>query len=892
MAVSPGTRLGPYEILAAVGAGGMGEVYRARDTRLDRIVAIKVLPAHLADKPELRERFEREARTIASLNHPHICTLYDIGRQDGTDFLVMEYLEGETLAHRLLKSPLPLDQVLPYAIEIADALDKAHRKGITHRDLKPGNVMLTKSGTKLLDFGLAKLKQEAAPQTPFSQLPTAAGKDAVTQEGTILGTLHYMAPEQAEGRTEEIDARTDIFAFGAVVYEMATGVKAFEGRTSASVIAKILEVDPPPIASLQPMAPPALDRVVKRCLAKDREERWQSAHDLWHELKWVGEGGSQAPMVARPRSPLNNVRIAWSVAAVLLAGLFLGALFYFRRAPADTQSLRFFVSPPGSLAAFGTTTSGTTAPLAVSPDGHRIAFVAMNTDGKYVLWVRSLDTLTAQALAGTEGASSPFWSPDSRFLGFFAGGKLKKIEASAGPPVTLCDAPNSRGGTWGQSGVIVFNPANLVALQKVSASGGAPTAATVLAPGEVAHMRPSFLSDGRHFLYRVFAGSVGGPIYVASLDSSERKLLFNADSQDVLYTQGHLLFLRENTLMAQPFDERRLAVTGDAVPIAEQVQTTGTNPPYGLFSASQNGVLAYQAGGDAAGTQLLWFDRTGKQTGVLGDPGAYGQIELSPDGKRALVSLTDQSGPARGIWIFDVARGLRTRFTFDPSDDRTAIWSPDATRVVFNSNRKGLYSLYQKAASGAGAEDVLLEDNLNDAPDSWSPDGRFILYSVVGKETSLDLFVLPLSGDRKPAPFLTTKFNEDFAEFSPDGRWVAYHSDESGRYEVYVTSFPGAGGKWQISTAGGSRPRWRRDGAEIFYLASDNKLVAAAVNGKGSSFEVGAVKPLFQTRAVGPLGSPYDVSADGQRFLINTRPEQTAAVPITVVMNWTEGLKR
>jgi hypothetical protein len=440
--------------------------------------------------------------------------------------------------------------------------------------------------------------------------------------------------------------------------------------------------------------------------------------------------------------------------------------------------------------------------------------------------------------------------------------------------------------------VIVFNPANLVALQKVSASGGAPTAGTVLAPGEVAHMRPSFLSDGRHFLYRVFAGSVGGPIYVASLDSSERKLLFNADSQDVLYTQGHLLFLRENTLMAQPFDEHRLEVTGDAVPIAEQVQTTGTNPPYGVFSASKTGVLAYQAGGDAAGTQLLWFDRTGKQTSVLGDSAPSANIELSQDGKRALVSLLEQGRSTRGIWIYDIGRGLRTRFTFDTSDDRDPIWSPDGTRVVFNSNRKLHYDLYQKAASGAGGEDVLFNDNLDKIPVSWSSDGRFILYTVSGKATGFDLFVVPLAGDRKPVPFLNTKFNETSGQFSPDGRWVAYQSDESGKSEVYVAPFPGAGGKWQVSIAGGDYPRWRRDGAEIFYLASDNKLMAAAVNGKGQNFEVGVVTQLFQTRAVTRLGSHYDVSADGQRFLINTRPEQTAAAAITVVMNWAAGLKR
>src|SRR5467141_254804 len=501
MAILPGRRLGPYEILSAIGAGGMGEVYKARDTRLDRIVAIKVLPTHLADRTELRERFEREARTIASLNHPHICTLFDIGHQDGIDYLVMEYLEGETLAQRLVKSSLPLEQVLQYAIEIADALDKAHRKGVTHRDLKPGNIMLTKAGTKLLDFGLAKLKQEIAPaNVQLSELPTA--DDPLTAQGSIVGTLQYMAPEQLEGK--EVDARTDIFAFGAVVYEMATGKRAFEGKTQASVVGAILKDDPPPISSLQPMTPPALDRVVKKCLAKEPEKRWQAASDVCDELKWIAEGGSQAglaaPVLVQRKS---RERLAWSVSAVLLvAALVLGALAFLRQKPADTQPVRFFISTPSGLAGQGTTTSGTTAPLAVSPDGRRIAFVSMGTNGRYLLWVRSLDTLTAQALDGTEGASSPFWSPDSRFLGFFAGGKLKKIEASGGQPITLCDAPNNRGGTWSRDGTIVFNPGNRTALQKVDASGGLATAATVLGEGEQAHMRPSFLPDGWHFLYR------------------------------------------------------------------------------------------------------------------------------------------------------------------------------------------------------------------------------------------------------------------------------------------------------------------------------------------------------------------------------------------------------
>jgi len=896
MAILPGRRLGPYEILSAIGAGGMGEVYRARDTRLDRIVAIKVLPAHLADRAELRERFEREAKTIASLNHPHICTLYDTGHQDSVDFLVMEYLEGGTLAQRLVKGSLPIQQALQYAIEIADALDKAHRKGITHRDLKPGNVMLTKSGTKLLDFGLAKLKQEVAPAIPDSQLPTM--KSAVTAEGTILGTLQYMAPEQVEAK--EVDARTDIFALGAVVYEMATGKKAFDGKTSASVMAKILEAEPPSMASLQPMTPPALDRVVKKCLAKEPEKRWQAASDVCDELKWIAEDGSQtgmsAPVAARSKSPLGDARFARILSAVFfLAMLALGYFAYSRPAPQQSRAVRFTLFPPDkwSLAGTGAVTTGASAPVNISPDGQQVAFVAVSEEGKTLLWVRSLDALTAQPLAGTEGASAPFWSPDSRSLGFFAGGKLKKIDESGGPPITLCDAPDNRGGTWNSDGLILFAPINTSVLEKVSASGGVPSPATVLGQGELGHIRPSFLPDGRHFLYSTIAPrpGLGGPIFLGSLDSAERKVLFNANSANALYSQGYLLFLRETTLVAQPFDARRLVLTGDAFPIAERIRTSTSTQPYGYFSASENGALVYQTGAETASSQLQWFDRTGKQIGALGDPAAYRSVELSPDGKRVSVSILDEAGKGEDIWLYDVARGLRTRFTFGPAN-AFAVWSPDGNRIVFASRRKGSFDLYQKDSSGAGNEETLLEDNLNKYPVSWSPDGRFLLFESLGSSRSSELFALPLTGDRKPFPLLQTQFGERDGQISPDGRRVAYRSNESGRNEIYVASFPGPGGKWQISTAGGYFPRWRHDGSEIFYLTPDNRLMAASVNGKGTGFEVSAVKPLFATRIVVGGGYQYDVSADGQRFLINAAPEQAASAPITVVLNWTAGLKK
>src|SRR3990170_5631965 len=660
--LSPKTKLGPYEILSQIGAGGMGEVYKARDTRLDRIVAIKVLPAHLADRPDLRERFEREAKTIASLNHPHICTLHDIGRQDGTDFLVMEYLEGETLATRLLKGPLPLEQVLQYAIEIADALDKAHRKGVTHRDLKPGNLMLTKSGSKLLDFGLAKLKQEAAPGVPLSQLPTL--RENPTVQGTILGTLQYMSPEQLEGKVDEIDGRTDIFAFGAVVYEIATGKKAFEGKSQASLVAAILHKEPAPISELQPMTPPALDRVVKTCLAKDADERWQTVHDLKLQLRWVLEAGSQAgvaaPVVARRKI---RERLAWGLAAVaILAAVGAGVVArqHARRAQEMSRVVRSAVLPPENTSPFGVF-----PPLAVSPDGRRLAFTARGADGKALIWVRALDSLAAQPLAGTEGGRDLFWSPDSRFLGFYADGKLKKIEAAGGPALTLCDVTQVSAAAWSREGTILFGLAatGVGPLYRVSAAGGAPSPATKLDESrrETTHRWPYPLPDGKHFLY--LARSLSSPenngIYVGSLDGKEPRLLLRDDSNVAYAPPGYLLFMRQGTLMAQRFDAKSLEVAGEAFPLAEQVRFNGVTRR-GAFSVSDNGVLVYLGGAMAGPAQLLWLDRAGKRVGALGDPGFYGVPRLSPDGARAVAYALDPQMGNADLWLYDVARGIRT----------------------------------------------------------------------------------------------------------------------------------------------------------------------------------------------------------------------------------------
>jgi eukaryotic-like serine/threonine-protein kinase len=894
MALAAGTKLGSYEVVAQIGAGGMGEVYRAHDTKLARDVAIKVLPANFVNDPERLSRFQREARMLAALNHANIATIYGLEQSGGVTCLVMELVPGDTLAERVKAGPLGIEEALKIAVQIAEALEAAHEKSIIHRDLKPANVKVTPEGkVKVLDFGLAKAFAGDAPNEDIGNSPTLSR--AATMQGVVLGTAAYMSPEQARGKS--VDKRTDIWAFGCVLYELIAGTQAFDGEDITEILAAVVKSEPD-WNRLPESTPLSIRMLLRRCLRKDKTLRLRDAGDARIEIhEALTTPGPAEPVTAQRQSPLGNIRAAWSIAAIAIfvVALGWGAFAYLRRAPEGARPVRFFVSPPeaGRLAMTALTASGATvSPLAVSPDGSRIAIVAMRADGKSQLWVRPLDTLVAQSLAGTEGAFQPFWSPDSRFIGFFADGKLKKIDVSGGPPITLCDAPDPRAGTWNRDGVIVFAPTPSSALQRVSAAGGVPTAATTLAQDEAVHMRPFFLPDGQHFLYRPSTGPGGGPAYVGSLNSFERKFVLNADSSNVVYSQGYLLFLRESTLMAQPFDAQRLVLTGDAFPIAESVRDSGTINPSGIFSVSENGVLVYQTGAAMAGDQLLWFDRTGKQTGELGDPALYSDLELSPDGKRASISIADQAGKGRDIWFYDVARGLRSRFTFGPEAAVTSIWSPDGSRIVFNANRKGHFNLYQKSSSGAGAEEVLLEDNFEKYPTSWSPDGRFILYRTSSPQTRAELFVLPLSGDRKPVPFLNTKFDEGFGQFSPDGRWVAYRSNESGRNEVYVAPFPGPGGKWQISTAGGDRPRWRRDGSEIFYLAPDNKLMAAAVNDKGANFEVGAVKPLFEARFVTGGRNQYAVSADGQRFLINTVPEQAASAPITVVLNWTAGLKK
>jgi serine/threonine protein kinase/Tol biopolymer transport system component len=891
MTLTGGTRLGPYEILSPLGAGGMGEVYRARDTRLGRDVAVKVLPSSFSDDEQRLHRFEQEACAAGALNHPNILAIHDVGRHDGSSYVVSELLEGETLRERMAGAALPQRKAFEYSLQIARGLAAAHEKGIVHRDLKPENIFITKDGrVKILDFGLAKLTEPADGQSK-TDIPT---RRIDTDPGMVMGTVGYMSPEQVRGRA--VDHRADIFSFGAILYEMLTGKRAFHGESAAETMSAILREDPPDLSQSNKNVAPALERVLRHCLEKTPEERFHSASDLAFAIEALS--GSVPSSTQAAGVPVLGSRwmkrrelIAWIVAAVAVLTAVALAIVHFQRAPVENRAVRrSFILPPEKSSFDFSARVGAT--LAISPDGRRLAFVATTPEGKQLLWLQSLDAVSAQSLGGTDGAIYPFWSRDSRSLGFFADGKLKKIEAIGGPPITLCDAPEGRGGTWNRDGVIVFAPNSTGALHRVAASGGTSSAVTKLdeARAETSHRWPFFLPDGEHFLYLNSVGvgttTEGAMICVASLGKQESRLLRPANSNPA-YAQGYLLFMRERTLMAQPFDAKRMETTGDAFPIAEQIQF-GRVQSTGIFSVSEEGVLAYQTGAEQSGSQLTWFDRTNKPIGSLGDLAPYNSLSVSPDGRMATVAVPDQIGRT-DLWLYEVERGLRTPFTFGPAQARQQLWSPDGRRIVFCSNRKGHFDLYQKASSGVGNEELLLESNLDKSPTGFSPDGRFLLYTTVDPKTKGDVWGFALEGGQNPLPFLQGDFNEGNGQFSPEGHWVTYQSDESRRPEIYATPFPQAGGKRQISVSGGRQPKWR--GKEIFYLALDNKLMVADVNVKGETLEVGAARPLFEVRPGGP-GNLYDVTADGKRLLVNMAVEHQTSAPITLVFNWTADLKR
>ncbi|HEY1249539.1 MAG TPA: protein kinase [Thermoanaerobaculia bacterium] len=882
MTLATGTKLGPYEILAPIGAGGMGEVYKAKDTRLERTVAVKVLPQHLSSSPEVRQRFEREAKTISQFSHSHICSLYDVGLQGETEYLVMEFLEGETLADRLARGPIPIDQTLKIGIEILGALDAAHKSGIVHRDLKPGNVMLTKSGVKLLDFGLAKLA--TSPVSGVSQatsLPTALQESQpLTTRGTILGTFQYMAPEQLEGG--EAEPRSDIFAFGCVLYEMLTGQKAFSGKSQASLIGSIMNSDPAPISSIQPMIPASLDRIVKGCLAKEPEHRWSSAHDVMLQLQWIAEGGSlagvPAPVVARRR---NREKLAWGLFAAALLALAALAIGFVRRAPKPAPLVRFDVVPPPEIATMDVPR--------ISPDGKLLAFDATDMEGKARIWIRPLNSLTAQPLAGTDGGARPFWSPDSRYLGFIADGVMKKVDVTGGPPQKICDAPGGSDGTWSPEGVILWDGTGNDPIYRVSAAGGTRAVQIALdaAKKETSVGWPQFLPDGKHYLYLVTGEkSEDAAYWIGSLDSKEKTKLAPAQTLVQYAPPGYLLFVRDRTLVAQPFDASARKITGEAVPLAEKIGTDTVG--LARFSVSGNGVLAYRTG--ETGGRLLWRDRSGKELDTLGDPGDYANPTLSPAGDRLAFNLTDASNAKGDIWVRDLARGVNSRFTLGPGNNTRPVWSPDGATIVFASDRGGAFDLYEKATRGAGEEKLLFKNDETKSASGWSKDGKYIVYMSRNPKTVTDLWALPLFGDKKPIPIAVTPFNEHSPALSPEGRYVAFVSNESGRDEIYVQTFPEPGGKWQVSNGGGGDPSWRGDGKELYYRSPDQKLMAVEIRG-GADFQAGVPQALFPIRIrPGNPRNKYAPSSDGQRFIVAAPLGRDAMSPTTIVLNWPAGM--
>ena len=880
MGLPAGTRLGPYEVESLLGTGGMGEVYRARDTRLERMVAIKVLAATLSSEPSLRLRLEREAKSISRLSHAHICTLHDVGHDSGKDFLVMELLEGETLEHRLAKGPLPPEQTLRYAIQVAEALATAHKHGIVHRDLKPGNVMLTKAGAKLMDFGLAKESGPVAMASALTAVP--AEKSKLTAEGTIVGTFQYMAPEQLEGR--EVDARTDIFSFGALMYEMLTGKTAFSGKSQASLIAAILTVEPAPITGLQPMTPPNLERVVKKCLAKEPEDRWQSASDLASELHWMTETSSQA--AAKAPAQTQWKRAAWLLAAVAAIAIVIAAVSWFKAQTNHAPAMIFHAAVPFIV-----------NDVAVSADGQNAALVAFSDKtNSYMVWIYRIGGPQPVAVEGTQGASYPFWSPDGGSIGFFADGKLKKADIAKQHIEVLCEAGNGRGGTWNRDGVIVFAPDALSGLSRISSSGGIATELAKPDPQrqETSLRWPSFLPDGKRYLFlgANFTGNVQqNAIYVGDLSSPGRhKVVFS--SANASYVEpGYLLYLRDRTLVVQPFDVKKNVLSGEPHTIAENVLVF-PQVFRAVFSAVDPKALVVQTGLGANYSQMTWFDRSGKAVGVIGERSWLDNIRLSPDGRKVAADQTDQDGRNVDVWIHDVATGSKQRFTFSPALDQTPVWGPNGKQILFTSNRSQGFRIYRKNSDGTGPEEALIsfEDGVQPASSlDWSRDGKSIL---VKNRNQLWYVSLP---DLKPKRLIESDWVVRDAQFSPSGRWMAYSSNESGKMEIYVVPFPEGSGKWQVSSGGGDEPVWRNDGKELFFIAADGRMMAAPVTA-GDRFDAGTPVALFQTHRRRPVSSQdffsYDVSKDGKRFLIANMSEEANTAPLTIYLNWTHEMEK
>jgi len=893
MSLAAGSRLGPYEILAPLGAGGMGEVYKAKDTRLDRLVAVKVLPAHLSTNPGLKQRLEREARAVSSLSHPHICTLFDLGHHEGIDYLVMEYLEGETLADRLTRGPLPFPDLMRAAIEIAGALDRAHRSGIVHRDLKPGNIMMTKAGTKLLDFGLAKGMGLASAPSNLTASPTLMSP--LTADGAIVGTFQYMAPEQLEGK--EADARSDLFALGAVIYEMATGTRAFQGKTQASLIASILKEEPRPIRAAVPASPAPLDRLVRLCLDKDPDQRIQSAHDVRLQLEGIVAGGAsdvESPTAAEhPASLRTRNRLAWGIAALACLTAIAVATAAFRKTDVAPFTVVSSIAPPA-----GTIFPSNILSVALSPDGRQIVFAARGPEGSG-LWLRPLDSAKARLLAGTEDADCPFWSPDSRSIGFYAGGMLRKVDLAGGQSDALAPVNICLGASWGRDGSILYVSDRYLPIMRIPPNGGAPVtlAGPDAAKGKKIFSQPSLLPDGRHILYTANESWEGGEnsgIFVATIEGKDERRILPTLSNARYVEPGYLVYAKDGSLRAQRFDPGRLEVTGDPVTLMDAVQYMGFYQSH-LFSVSDSGALAFIAGEGTLTRRFTWVDHKGAILETIGKPGNFFSPRLSHDGRRIAFDQSDASSDSGDIWVLDRGRGVANRLTFEARNESAPVWSPDDRRIVFFGNFPSRADLFTVHADGTGAVETLLSNGGDNLPGDWSSDGKFILLQS-NRGTGVpntDLWIYSFE-DKKAAPWLDSPYVEKQGRFSPDRRWIAYASNESGRMEVYVRGFMPAGGKWRVSSEGGTAPVWRADGKELFFLSSDSKLVSVAIH-PGATFDTGTPTPLFaipgEILDVGVV-TQYDVTLDGQSFLMNLDTPTEEHRMITLVTNWPSLLKK
>jgi len=938
MTLIPGTRLGPYEITAPLGAGGMGEVYRARDTRLGREVAVKVLPDHLSSNPEIRQRFEREAKAVSSLSHPHICTLFDIGHQDGVHFLVMELIEGESLSDRLKRGAMPVAETLRVGVQIADALEKAHKAGFVHRDLKPGNIMLTKVGAKLLDFGLARTlagaegrpgADAASGSEPVSATPTGAlqltaaptAGSPLTTQGAILGTIQYMAPEQLDGR--EADQRTDIFALGLVLYEMVTGRRAFVADSQASLIAEIMKGEPRSPSESAPASPSSMDRIIRTCLRKDPDERFQSAHDVRLQLEWIAEGAEStaAPAAGGPAGATAGPgparrRLPWVlvvVATLAAVAAFAGWMNFVRTKEKLAQAARpvtFSIRSPSVIAESFSERSAW-ADFALSPDGRSIAFAARDGQGVTRLWVRDMDVLEPRILQGTEEAENPFWSPDGRYIGFFAQGKVRKTAAEGGPVQVLCDWSGGHGGSWNEDGVILFGgDRSGGGIMKVPVGGGTPEPVTTVESSQgtsgfaerARHEWPVFLPGGRRFMYLQFSGRTDErAIFVGSLDGAEPRELFRSGFRAAFVEPDWIIFLQRDSLMAQRFDLDSLEMLGDPSVILDGV-AQAVVPAEASYSVAPAGHLAVRRADQSWQSQITWYSRDGEMEETVSEEGSFVSLSMSPDGRAvSVVRTTGGAFDGQGvgetpvdIWNIDLSRGVTSRFTSRATtSDENPVWSPDGSRIAYASHENGIAAVCVRDAGGAGKESVLFASDSNPHPIDWSPDGRFLLMYTGAILGDNDLVALDLDHpDAEPLAYLTGPGTQAQGQFSPDGRWVAYAADGSGRPEVFVQSFPSGDGKWQVSSRGGFQPRWRDDGRELYYVALDGTLMAVKIEA-GPGFRAGAPTALFRSEILIPgfffygAQAAYDVAAGGQRFLINrdlemARPEQT----IDIILNW------